>query len=220
MKNILFSVLSISLLVATPLLAAAPKDNTTAAELEGALRGSVASAVTLSESIDARDPSVRTDVQRVKTMNTVNLPKLNAELARIDADRPAIEAQIEALCPIEVPQAELAAATARCRAVKDPWHRRIDNYNTKKEAFNTEKDGIRDRLQHYSDDKDELAKQKQAIQRQARVLALAMRADCALRCNSGALEAVVDCQERCWDGARLHVQAILKPLGMSISPNI
>lgn len=219
MNNVLVSVLSVSLLVATP-LAAAPEDNTTAAELEGALRSSVATATTLSKSLDSREPSVRTDIKRVATMNTVDRPKLDAEAHGIDIDRPQMEAQIEALCHITVPEAALATATARCHAVRDPWNQRIDNYNLRNDAFNTEINAIHGRLQSYSDDKDALAKQKQSIQRQARVLALAMRADCALRCNSGSAEAAVDCQQRCWDGARLHVQAILRPLGMTISPNI
>ena len=211
--------LTMALLTLPATTVIAQPDPVSADASESALSASVAEAVALDKKLKGREPGIKLDILRVKSLLSGEKILLDKESKEIDELKPSMDKKSNELCQGEVPTDQLESARKSCHALIDPWNKRIDDYEARATLFNNEMEKLQKRLQAYSDDMNELARKKRAILAQAKTLALRMVADCLQRCTSSSDEDAAQCQQTCWDGAQTRINPILAPLGLRVAPN-
>jgi len=144
----------------------------------------------------------------LKRANESEYNRLKQEDGRLKGESNAIEAKrpsVKSLCTGTVPQAQLAAAQARCKAAQDPFSRRVDAYNREinrvKAAYAAVDAKENNRV---AQAKQLQARQEQITQRLAALqaaLKVAQRSACTTECQGKSAEAAAQCLQRCFDGA-------------------
>lgn len=196
---------SIVLAAAVLLVAMAPRID--AQDLGSLEKESVQLAVEKKEIATTLDQSAKAARDNDHDFDVLNKEKvtIQAEGDRVEAQRP----KIKALCNRTVPQNQLAAATAECKAALVPFNADVATYKTDAGSWNArhkammEKEGARVAAAKRLIERRQAIEKRQAALRDAIALRLKnAKLQCMQDCvKEGKPDAMAYCLQRCWDNA-------------------
>jgi hypothetical protein len=150
----------------------------------------------------------------LKQQNERQFKALEGEGAGLKAESAAIEAQrpsVHGLCTGTVPHAQFAAAQARCRAVQDPFNRRVDAYNARKNQIAAKYQVVNQRESARAAAAKQLIARNDEITKRIALRQASIRArqvvakpqSCTEQCKGMTPnDAAAQCLQSCVDGAR------------------